>query len=68
MMDPEQLVIGLVSAGGTFYFINFMVPNFIAQLNRFVQTDIRQFVSQRVNSPERLSLPPCSPRNRWPTR
>lgn len=51
------LTISLLSAGCTFYFINFMAPGFVRELNRFVQTDIRQFVEQRVNSPERLSLP-----------
>ena len=55
MLAP--LVISLISASCTFYFINFMVPGFVRRLDRFVQTDIRQFVEQRVNSPERLTLP-----------
>lgn len=50
-------VISLLSAACTFYFISFMIPGLVRDLNTFARTGIRQFVEQQVGSPERLLLP-----------
>jgi len=50
------MVISLLSALCSFMFINFMIPNMIRNLDRFVGDDIPRIIQQRLSTAERFSL------------
>lgn len=51
------LMLSLLTAGSTFYFTCFMIPGMVRDLSTLARADLRDFVEQRLNSPERLALP-----------
>jgi hypothetical protein len=50
------LVISLLSAASSFVFINFVIPNMIRNLDRFVGDDLPRIIKQQLSTAERFSL------------
>ena len=50
------LVISLVSALFSFFFINFLIPGMIMNLDRFVGADLPLIIRRQLNTPRRLAL------------
>jgi lipopolysaccharide export LptBFGC system permease protein LptF len=51
------VIISLLSAGCSFYFINFMIPNMIHDIERYFGEDLPKIIKQRFGTADRLSLP-----------
>ncbi len=50
------VVISLLSAGCSFYFINFMIPNMIRDIEHFVGDDLPRIIKQQFATADRFSL------------
>ncbi len=50
------LLLSLLSAGCTFFFINFLIPGMVMNIDRYIGADLPRIIKQQLTTPNRLGL------------